>query len=405
MTLNRGIAVAIGACMVSVAGLVTPQLWAQDSGALLVRLEGLPLLQSRVVAVVVDEDVVEPPSAAIVLRAGSVAPAVGRGVDIAAIDGQILFQGEVVGVERLPQASGEPVIMVRARDRLHRLNQTKQTHEFRDLSDADIVRQLASSAGLQAIAAGPEASTPNSTVHQHEQTDLAFLRERAAAIGYDVFTDRMTLHFEKRRLVPQTIVGCRPDDARLHALLAWLASPDGVQQVQVRGWDPVKKVEIIGKARQDAIGLSRAASQIEPPASIVDLGFVETLQSATAVHGVAKAVLAERTEQDLSAEMAVDGDATLRARAEIVLHGAGDAFNGEYFVQGVSHRFNRGPGGSWKTLLRVLREDRSLYFLPEVGDEVLVVFEHGDLNRPVIVGSLWNSTAPPDSSPCERRAD
>ena len=389
----------------SVVGAVPSDLRAQDGLELLVRLEGSPLPQSRVVAVVVDEHVAEPPSAAIALRAGSIPPAVGRGLDIAAVDGQILFQGEVVAVEQLVQASGEPVVMVRAHDRLHRLNRGKQTREFRDLSDADIVGQLASNAGLQAKVTGPEASIPHSTVHQHEQTDLEFLRERAAAIGYDIFTDRTTLHFEKRRLVPQTIVGCRPRDIRLRTLAAWLASPEGVQQVQVRGWDPVKEREIIGMARQDAIGLSRAASQIEPPASTIDLGLVETLQSASAAHAVAKAVLSARTEEDLSAEMAVDGDATLRARAEIILQGAGDAFNGEYFVQGVSHRYHRGNDGSWKTLLRVLREDRSVYLLPEVGDEVLVAFEHGDLDRPVIIGSLWNSPAPPESSSCQRRDD
>ncbi|MEE8117617.1 MAG: phage baseplate assembly protein V [Gemmatimonadales bacterium] len=35
------------------------------------------------------------------------------------------------------------------------------------------------------------------------------------------------------------------------------------------------------------------------------------------------------------------------------------------------------------------------YFIPNVGDEVLVAFEHGELNAPYVIGSLWNATAPP----------
>ena len=34
--------------------------------------------------------------------------------------------------------------------------------------------------------------------------------------------------------------------------------------------------------------------------------------------------------------------------------------------------------------------DRGMTFLPEVNDEVLVAFEHGDMGRPYIVGRLWN---------------
>jgi phage protein D/phage baseplate assembly protein gpV len=40
-------------------------------------------------------------------------------------------------------------------------------------------------------------------------------------------------------------------------------------------------------------------------------------------------------------------------------------------------------------------DDRGIYFLPEIGDEVLVAFDQGNINRPVVVGSLWNGQARP----------
>ncbi len=39
--------------------------------------------------------------------------------------------------------------------------------------------------------------------------------------------------------------------------------------------------------------------------------------------------------------------------------------------------------------------NRGTYFLPERGDEVLVVFERGDINRPIVIGALWNGTSRP----------
>ena len=34
--------------------------------------------------------------------------------------------------------------------------------------------------------------------------------------------------------------------------------------------------------------------------------------------------------------------------------------------------------------------DRGVYFLPEVGDEVLVAYAYGDVHKPYVIGSLWN---------------
>lgn len=44
-------------------------------------------------------------------------------------------------------------------------------------------------------------------------------------------------------------------------------------------------------------------------------------------------------------------------------------------------------------------KERGAFFLPEVGDEVLVAFENGDVNKPFIIGALWNGKdTPPEKN-------
>jgi len=45
-------------------------------------------------------------------------------------------------------------------------------------------------------------------------------------------------------------------------------------------------------------------------------------------------------------------------------------------------------------------KNRGWFFIPEIDDEVLVLFEHGDLDRPLVIGALWNGKdKPPDKNP------
>jgi uncharacterized protein involved in type VI secretion and phage assembly len=44
-------------------------------------------------------------------------------------------------------------------------------------------------------------------------------------------------------------------------------------------------------------------------------------------------------------------------------------------------------------------KERGAFFLPEVDDEVLVAFENGDVNKPFIIGALWNGKdVPPETN-------
>ena len=51
----------------------------------------------------------------------------------------------------------------------------------------------------------------------------------------------------------------------------------------------------------------------------------------------------------------------------------------------------------WARVLTFMAgKDRGALFRPEVDDEVLVLFDHGDIRRPYVIGALWNGqdTAP-----------
>jgi uncharacterized protein involved in type VI secretion and phage assembly len=59
---------------------------------------------------------------------------------------------------------------------------------------------------------------------------------------------------------------------------------------------------------------------------------------------------------------------------------------------------NENESGWAKVMSFMAGDNRGGFFLPEVGDEVLVSFEQGDINYPYVIGALWNSVHLPPSS-------
>ncbi|MEJ2660675.1 MAG: phage baseplate assembly protein V, partial [Desulfobacteraceae bacterium] len=48
---------------------------------------------------------------------------------------------------------------------------------------------------------------------------------------------------------------------------------------------------------------------------------------------------------------------------------------------------------------RVVQPDIGTYFMPDIGDDVMVSFERGDFDRPIITGAFWNATQTPPEAP------
>jgi hypothetical protein len=57
------------------------------------------------------------------------------------------------------------------------------------------------------------------------------------------------------------------------------------------------------------------------------------------------------------------------------------------------------PSAPARVMMPMAGSKRGVYFFPEPGDEVVVAFESGDTNLPVILGAVWNNNdRPPDQA-------
>jgi Type VI secretion system/phage-baseplate injector OB domain len=186
-----------------------------------------------------------------------------------------------------------------------------------------------------------------------------------------------------------------------------LSSSDTVQQVVIRG-RTADGTPVTGQASVPTLWL---VPERDDPHTIVGRTseiVVETpLASADAAAALAREGLDLLVAERVSAETLADGSASLRSGRLVVVQGANARFDGQYYVKGVSHRYTHPQSGDgYHAVLRLLRADGGIFFLPDIDDEVLVAFEHGDLRRPVVVGSLWDSEdCPPPCRDCPPSCD
>jgi phage protein D len=239
-------------------------------------ISGAVLPAARVASIVVDAGTSDVDAATVTLDLGRTnLPAIGDSLEV--IGGARVFKGEIVGIEPVFDAGGESRVIVRAFNRLHRLTRAPKSRTFENMTDAGIVARIAADNGLAAGPALPETSGPGN-VDQNNQTDLAFLRERAARIGLDVAVDDNTLMLRRPVDADPVPLRCsgKPTLNRFHPRLS---STVPVSAVIVRGWDPQQKKDIVGKASRVMIALSPGAEAIVDRGQVLDLGMVAGIES------------------------------------------------------------------------------------------------------------------------------
>lgn len=259
-----------------------------------------------------------------------------------------LFEGRIMGLEANFPEGNQPEILVLAEDRFQDLRMTRRTRTFADVTDADVFNRIANDHGLRPsvdIPGGPHYKV----LAQVNQSDLAFLRERARAIGVELWMAGSSLNVKPRTGRGTTTVELKHGkELRAFSALADLAGQRSA--VTVNGWDVAGKAglqfeatdsTVQGELNGDTSGASILASAIgarkESLAHTVPLTSQEAQAEAEGFFRMsARRFVTGRGVAETSPE--------LRVGATVNLQGLGPLFSGKYYVVEVRHCFDGTAG-------------------------------------------------------------
>lgn len=371
-----------------------------------------------------------------------------------------LLKGEVTAIETHFTERTQAPVIVRGYDVSHRLFRGRHNRSFQNMTDKDIVNKVIKEAGIN-----PGTIDSSGVVHdyvfQANQTNMEFLRERSARIGFELFVQDGNLNFRKPKADSSQSLEWLKD---LQSFRVRLTSAEQVKEVEVRGWDYTTKRPILAKAQaeqritdtQDGKGSSTSTAFNGQPANPKMIVVDQPVFQPKEADAIAQALCNELGGQYVQADAKAEGNPELRPGRTVELKGLG-SHSGKYYVSETRHVFVKevyttefsirgmhagnllnaiapspksSPGQSFlvgivtdnedpqgwgrvKVKFPTLTEDhasnwarvvaigagnqRGFDCLPEINDEVLVAFEHGDIHRPYVIGNVWNGEdAPPN---------
>jgi uncharacterized protein len=267
-----------------------------------------------------------------------------------------VFAGRITGLEAHYPPARPPELTVLAEDRFQDLRMARRTRSFEDVTDADVIRQIAGDHGLTAQV---DADGPTYRVlAQVNQSDLAFLRERVAAIDAELWMDNRTLYAQARsRRSAGTVTFTYGQNLLEFTVLADLAHQRTA--VRVSGWNVGDKAAIDVEAGESAItaelngGRSGSSILAQALATRREGVAVALPLSQQEAQKLAEARYRARARSFLRGSGVVDGNVKIRVGATVTLQGIGPLFEGPYYVTRARHTFN--PREGYRTTFDVER--------------------------------------------------
>ncbi|HLO88381.1 MAG TPA: VgrG-related protein [Nostocaceae cyanobacterium] len=365
-----------------------------------------------------------------------------------------VIEGEITAIETEFNKDSQAPIIIRGYDVAHRLHRGRFNRSFQNVTDSDVVNQVIGEAG---ISAGTITSTSivHEYVFQENQSNMEFLRERAARLGFELYVQDGKLNFREPKQDQALSLKWLQDITNFRVRVS---SAEQVSSVEVRGWDYAQKRSIVTTANKEKVvtktksGTGSETStkfSTQPKMIVVD----QPVFSTNEAQKIAQSLCDELGGEFVYADAEAIGNPEIRPGRVIQLKEMGN-YDGDYYVTETRHIFldrkymtefsvrglragnllealssstrlqpgqtmlvgivsnNKDPKGwgrvrvkfptlteehesNWARVVSIgAGPNRGFDCLPEVNDEVLVGFEHGDIHRPYVIGSVWNGTDP-----------
>ena len=262
-----------------------------------------------------------------------------------------VFNGEIIGSEVILKKQADATVILSCSNKMHRLFKVKKHRVFNEMTDEDIIGEIASEHGLTADL--DALSAENVVRVQESVTDYDFLRKTAADYNYRFWVNEDNLCMKAE-------VETSDEDIVLEwgkTLLDYRSTRNTgklLTQVEVVGWDPMTEEgfsgtmtpsDIVDKTGDGSLGAELTEEYFgERLLVIKDLSVKDEQQAEER----ALAVLTENSYSYMSAQSVCEGDNRIRAGAVVEIKEAGERFSGPFQVRRALHNFHASAGYTTK---------------------------------------------------------
>ncbi|MGE0707930.1 MAG: phage late control D family protein [Planctomycetota bacterium] len=266
-----------------------------------------------------------------------------------------VFDGEVVSLEPEFPISGNPTVVVRAYDKLHRFRRGSFQRTFLSQKVSDVVKSLASEEGLSPEV--DDTGDKHDWLLQNNVSNVDYIHELGRAHGYEVrVVDGTKLQFKK----PSSSAGKELTVTWGEDLKSFYvkSSVTNVQtDVVVRCWNMKDKKAIIEK--NEALKAKLGAKEIATDAAKKAFGegklqvSIRMASTPAEAKAMASAIFNERALDAVQGRGTCLGNTKLKPGQVIELVGMGKMWSGQYYVTAATHILH--PSAGYTTEFRVAR--------------------------------------------------